>query len=203
MISEHESEIPSTLDIIFSSYVSTGALKEYRGDNNYIYITEAGLWANPVYNNSGANGLLAGYRITPTDVDDTGLVQRFTGDGETTKFVFKNDIVTEIISVAITDQVVPEDSYSLDTNTNSIVFVTPPDDGAIITVAYKTAYTQDSWKDMSIEANRHKVQRSILRVGINQVVQVVWKIQLGGLEQLSGLRNLYPSQYQEEVWVLM
>ena len=57
--------------------------------------------------------------------------------------------------------------------------------------------------DMSVEANRHELQRSILRVGVNQVVQVVWKLQLGGLEQLNGLRALYPSQYPAEVWEIV
>ena len=201
IVPEYMSEVPSTLDVVFSSFVSTGALSEYRGDRDYIYITEAGLWAKNAYTGAGDNGLLAGYRITPTDVDDTGLLQQFTGDGTTKTFIFENDIVTEIIAVVITDQETPE--YYLDTNTNAIVFETAPADGSTITVSYKTAYTQDSWKDMTILSNRQKVQQSILRIGPNQVAQVVWKIQLGGLEQLSGLRNLYPSQYQEEVWTIV
>lgn len=38
--------------------------------------------------------------------------------------------------------------------------------------------------DMSIESNRQLVRQNILRVGINQVVQVIWKIQIGGISQL-------------------
>jgi hypothetical protein len=53
---------------------------------------------------------------------------------------------------------------------------------------------------MTIKENREKVQKSIIRIGVNQVAQVVWKIQLGGLEQLNGLRYLYPPQYPEDVW---
>ena len=53
---------------------------------------------------------------------------------------------------------------------------------------------------MTIKENREKVQRSIIRIGPNQVAQIVWKIQLGGLEQLGGLRYLYPAQYPQDVW---
>ena len=53
---------------------------------------------------------------------------------------------------------------------------------------------------MSKPENRRKVQESIIRIGKNQVAQIIWKLQLGGLEQLNGLRYIYPSQYPEEVW---
>lgn len=43
--------------------------------------------------------------------------------------------------------------------------------------------------------NRQILRQNILRVGINQVVQVIWKIQLGGMDQLGGLTDLFP-QYQ-------
>lgn len=204
MIPEIQSEVPNTLDVVYSAFISTGALKDYRGDNDYVYITEAGLWSRPDYNESGDNGLLAGYRITPPEVIDTSKSQQFTGDGEKITFTFVGDIVTSIVSVAITDQPVTEEDYYLDTNTNSIVFTgLVPADDATITVSYKTADTQDSWKDMTIPANRERIQKSILRVGINQVVQVIWKIQLGGLEQLSGLSYLYPPQTEEEVWTIV
>lgn len=38
--------------------------------------------------------------------------------------------------------------------------------------------------DMSIPANRQILRQEILRVGFNQVVQIIWKIQLGALEDL-------------------
>lgn len=50
---------------------------------------------------------------------------------------------------------------------------------------------EKNW-DMSIAENRNLLKREILKVGKNQVVQIVWKIQLGGLEQLGGLNVLYP-----------
>lgn len=43
-------------------------------------------------------------------------------------------------------------------------------------------------------ANRQLLQSQIIRVGINQVVQVIWKIQLGGVEQLTGLSDIYTTQ---------
>jgi hypothetical protein len=67
LVPEFQSEVPNTLDVIYSAMVSTGALKDYRGDNDYVYITEAGLWSNSTYTDSGDNGLLAGYRLMPSD----------------------------------------------------------------------------------------------------------------------------------------
>lgn len=42
-------------------------------------------------------------------------------------------------------------------------------------------------------ANQHSLKKNILRVGKNQVVQIIWKIQLGALEQLGDLSELYPN----------
>lgn len=197
IVPEVQSEIPNTLDVIYSAFVSTGALKEYRGDSDYIFITEAGLWSKSYYDTSGDNGLLAGYRILPTDdeIYDIRVEQTFTGDGETTSFDLDNE-VNEIISVTVSGQQVT--AYDLSGNT--IVFLDAPELGAPIDVIYTTTNTQYTWKDMTIEENRQKVQESILRIGKNQVAQVIWKLQLGGLQQLNGLRYIYPSQYPEEVW---
>lgn len=119
-LSESRSEYPKTIDVIFSAMISTGALKKFREPGmDHIFISELGLWSSPTYVAEGSNGLLAGYRICPTD--------------------------------------------------------------------------QDNW-DMSIEANRRLLKASIIRVGINQVVQVIWKIQLGAIEQLGGINALYPQE---------
>lgn len=200
LVPEISSEIPNTLDVVYSAMVSTGALKDYRGDNNYIYITEAGLWSKPYYSDSGDNGLLAGYRIMPTDdeASEVGMQEIFTGDGATTSWEFQNAHALAITSVTVNDTVVT--NYNLDTDNNAIVFTEPPASGANIIVVYQTT---NSWKDMTDPENRRKVQQNILRIGVNQVAQVVWKIQLGGLEQLNGLRYLYPSQYPEEVWEIV
>lgn len=196
---EVQAEIHNTIDVIFSAFISTGALKDYRGTNDYIYITEAGLWSKPYYNNSGDNGLLAGYRIMPTDDEmyDVRIRQEFTGDGTTTSFVLDNPVV-EVMSVTIDN--VEEANYTLDKDTNTITFIEAPAAGSQIVIVYITTDTSYTWKDMSKPENRRKVQESIIRIGKNQVAQIIWKLQLGGLEQLNGLRYIYPSQYPEEVW---
>lgn len=112
VVPENESELPQTIDVVFSAMVSTGALKQFRqSGNDYIFISEVGMWSQRNWVNSGDNGLLAAYRIVPPNIGD--------------------------------------------------------------------------W-DMDIEANRLKLKQSILRVGVNQVVQVIWKIQLGSIDQLIG-----------------
>lgn len=199
LVPEIASEVPNTLDVVYSAMVSTGALKDYRGDNNYIYITEAGLWSKPYYSDSGDNGLLAGYRIMPTDDEaaEVGVQDIFHGDGTKTSWVF-NEHALAITSVTVNDTIVT--NYDLDKDTNSIVFTEAPANGSTIIVVYQTT---NSWKDMTNPENRRKVQQNILRIGVNQVAQIVWKIQLGGLEQLNGLRYIYPSQYPEEVWEII
>ena len=112
VVPEGESEIPQTLDVVFSAMVSTGALKQFRqSESNHIFISEVGMWSSRNWVSSGDNGLLAAYRIVP------------------------------------------------------------PNSG--------------EW-DMSVPANREKLKQSVLRVGINQVVQIIWKIQLGSIDQLVG-----------------
>ena len=200
LVPEIASEVPNTLDVVYSAMISTGALKEFRGNNDYIYITEAGLWSKSYYNESGDNGLLAGYRIMPSDDEaaEVGVQDIFKGDGETTSFEFSKHALA-ITSVTVDNEIIT--NYNLDTSTNSIVFIDyVPAAGSNIIIIYQTT---NSWKDMTVEENRQRVQRSIIRVGINQVVQIIWKVQLGGLEQLNGLRYLYPAQHQEEVWTLV
>lgn len=199
MVPEYQSEVPNTLDVILSAYVSTGALAAFRGDRDYIYITEAGLWSGSRYSNSGDNGLLAAYRIMPTDDDIPSIrtSDTFTGDGTETTFEL-SEVIEDIISVTVGGKEV--DAYTYDKNAGTITFSDAPKEDDQILVEYFTVDVTDTWKDMSIEANRQRVQKSIIRIGVNQVAQIVWKIQLGGLEQLNGLRYLYPSQYPDEVW---
>ena len=115
VIPETEAEMPETIDVVFSAMISTGALAQFRvPGNDYIFITEAGLWSSKLWNSGydvGENSLLAAYRIVPPNSED--------------------------------------------------------------------------W-DMSIAENREKLKHQILRVGKNQVVQIIWKIQLGAIEQLVG-----------------
>ena len=97
-----------TVDVIYSAMLSTGALKEFRQDKDYIFITEAGLWSNKTYINGADNGLLAGYRIAPT-------------------------------------------GFSSET-------------------------------DFTDVDNQTKLESSILRVGLNQVVQIIWKLEIGSID---------------------
>lgn len=111
IIPEVEAELPETVDVVFGAMISTGALAQFREpDKDYVFISEAGLWSEPNWVESGHNGLLAGYRITPPN------------------------------------------------STN--------------------------W-DMQIPENREILKQNIIRVGINQVVQVIWKIQIGSLDSLT------------------
>lgn len=117
---ESQSEYPKTIDVVFSAMVSTGALKQFREPGkDYIFVTEVGLWSTPTHISEGSNGMLAGYRICPTDAEN--------------------------------------------------------------------------W-DMSIPANRHLLKTNIIRIGVNQVAQIIWKIQLGAIEQLGGIDALYPQE---------
>lgn len=110
IVPETKSEIPETIDVVFSGMVSTGALAKFREKGkDYIFITEAGMWSRPDWVDGGSNGLLAAYRILPPD--------------------------------------------------------------------------QENW-DMSVAANRQLLRNEIIKVNRNQVVQVIWKIQLGGVDQL-------------------
>lgn len=210
LIPEIQSEVPNTLDVIYSAMVSTGALKEYRGDDDCVYITEAGLWSKSYYTDSGDNGLLAGYRIMPSDdeVNILGAEKTLTATGQMVyELVDDEDKPLDIISIdSITcdDELIPSDCYTfkmtIDATTLTFDQDHIPADGSNLIIVYRSGDVSGTWKDMTIPENRQKVQQSIIRIGVNQVAQIVWKIQLGGLEQLNGLRYLYPPQYPEDVW---
>lgn len=133
-VEDPESELPNTVDVIYSSLISVGQLAEFRQDNNYIFISEAGLWSRSTYKGEGMNGLLAGYRIAPVDSDSMKMGP--SGDDDDTEDT-------------------PE-------------------------------YAQ----------NRKNLQKMILRVGVNQVVQIIWKLQIGSIEDLSSQK----SEYDEISW---
>jgi hypothetical protein len=210
LIPEIQSEVPNTLDVIYSAMVSTGALKEYRGDNKYIYITEAGLWSKPNFSDNGDNGLLAGYRIMPSDdeVNILGAEKMLVATGEMVYDLVDDEgkplDVISIDSITCDDELIPSDCYTFKMTTDSTVLTFDqehiPEEGSTLIIVYRSGDVSGTWKDMTIPENRQKVQQSIIRVGVNQVAQIVWKIQLGGLEQLNGLRYLYPPQYPEDVW---
>ena len=126
IVPEMEAEIPKTIDVVLSAMVSVGALSQFReSDKDYIFITEAGLWCSRDWNDSGANGLLAGYRISPT--------------------------------------------------------------------------SQSKW-EMSKPENRDALRHSIIKVKKGQVAQIIWKIQLGSVDQFGGIDVLYPSKVKK-FWI--
>lgn len=152
IVPETESEIPQTIDVIFSAMISTGALAQFREPGkDYIFITEAGLWSKKDWESGGDNGLLAGYRIAPPNKQNWAMTAESVSD-----------------DYAIT--------YLKDQGIDN-----PTEDQI------------QSIKPEIAQNNRQLLKQNIIRVGPNQVVQVIWKIQLGGLEQLGGLSDLYPS----------
>lgn len=211
MVPEVQSELPGTLDIIYSTFVSLGQLAKYRGDKDYIYITEAGLWSKPSYTGGGDNGLLAGYRIMPSDdeVHTLGVEDYFQYSTDVVEYKLDMPAI-QIDSISLNNIVVPESNYVLTTKVDEttgattywVTFTTSLENAGTLIVIYRTGDTSGTWKDMSISDNRRLVQKSIIRIGAGQVAQIIWKIQLGGLEQLEGLRYIYPSQYPEDVWIV-
>jgi len=147
IVPEGESELKGTVDVVFSAMISTGALKQFREPGrDYVFITEAGLWSSPDWNDSGENGLLAGYRIVPPNSENWAMSA---------------------------SRVKPEDI---------------PPGGTAETVA---------------KHNRQILKENILKVGINQVVQVVWKIQIGGVDQFENMRDIFTVKnyhYAEGMW---
>lgn len=59
---------------------------------------------------------------------------------------------------------------------------------------YRIAPPDEKNWDMKVPENRELLKKQIIRVGVNQVVQIIWKIQLGGIEQLGGINKLYPDE---------
>lgn len=152
IVPETKSEIPQTIDVIFSAMISTGALAQFREPGkDYIFITEAGLWSKKDWESGGDNGLLAGYRIAPPNKHNWAMTAESVSDDYAITY--------------LKDQ-------GIDTPTEDQI---------------------QSIKPEIAQNNRQILKQNIIRVGPNQVVQVIWKIQLGGLEQLGGLSDLYPS----------
>ena len=54
---------------------------------------------------------------------------------------------------------------------------------------YRIAPSSEQYWDMSIADNRNKLKAEIIRIGYNQVVQVVWKLQLGSVSEFGGRQS--------------
>ena len=146
IVPEVEAEFPQTIDVIYSAMISVGALAQFREeDKDYLFITEAGLWSRQDWTDGGENGLLAGYRLAPSNRVNWGMTP---------------DSITQD---AIDDYIEKFGQPTEDRNIEEIV----------------------------AEHNRNLLKQSILRVNSNQVVQVIWKIQIGAIEQLVDIDNIY------------
>ena len=139
----------------------------------------------------------------PSDdqVNTLGVEDKFNSDGTITDFVLSKKAL-QIDSVTLDNDPIPKSDYILDTTNNSLKFVDEAPSVGQLIVVYRTSDTSGTWKDMSVKENRELVQKNIIRIGEGQVAQIIWKLQLGGLEQLEGLRYLYPSQYPKRVWIV-
>lgn len=141
IVPEYQAELPKTIDVVFSAMISTGALKQFRPEGqDYIYITEAGLWSKRTWGNSGENGLLAAYRIGPPNE--------------------KNWMMT---SSDVRAYMQDHPDFSLPSGYTDVTYA---------------AY------------NRRLLKQNVIRVGKNQVVQVIWKIQLGSIDEFTDVAKL-------------
>lgn len=142
IIPESEAEQSECIDVVFSALISTGALAQFREPGkDYVFITEVGLWSKADWDDSGDNGLLAGYRIVPPDHNQWKM-------GEFDE-------------------------------------------------ASQTYSDSDECR-----ANRDALRRQIIRVGKNQVVQVIWKVSLGSLRTLAGIEDYMKLKEKPLQWII-
>ena len=151
VVPESESEIPETVDVIFSAMIPTDNFAQFRSnDKDYIFITEAGLWSardldGSTGSSSASNNLVAGYRLMPGDP----LHQFMNPD-------------------TIPDEAAVEYLYQQG--------VENPTSTQIL----------QAKEDLASE-NQQLLKEQILRVERDQVVQVIWKMQLGNLRNAFGI----------------
>ena len=142
------------------------------------------------------------------EVNILGAEKIITSTGATSYELVDDDgkplSILSIDSITCDGEIIPESDYAfkMTTDATTLSFDNEyiPASGTTLIMVYRSGDVSGTWKDMTIKANREKVQQSVIRIGVNQVAQIIWKIQLGGLEQLNGLRYLYPPQYPEDVW---
>lgn len=159
IVPEVEAELPRTIDVVFSAMISTGALKKFREPGkDYIFITECGLWSKKDWEDSGENGLLAGYRIIPP-----------------------NEWQRQMVAANLTDDCIR--NYLIYNGNQN------PTQADI-----DSARANDS--ETIAQYNRDILKRSIIRVGLNQVVQVIWKVQLGSIDEFASMHDLRKTYYQ-------
>ena len=174
VVPEVESELPMTLDVVFSAMMSTGALKQFREEGrNYLYITECGLWSKKEWDGSGENGLLAGYRIAPP-----------------------NEWNWYMLGVSVRRLIIEQkDPYAISSFKTYLHSVEMLDDDAI-TAILEDEESIKSYCEKFAKYNRCILKSNIIKVGVNQIVQVVWKIQIGSIDQFARIEELRSKYYK-------
>lgn len=160
VVPEYEAENPRTIDVVFSAMISTGALQAFRDpDKDYIFITEAGLWSDRSYvpDDSGTNGLVAGYRVAPPS---------------RLNWYMKAENVPDTLAIAyLHDQGIDD----------------------------PTAEQIEEAKDILATENRSLLKQQVLRVERNQVVQVIWKIEVGNYEAGDLVVGGVPEEIRQQI----
>ena len=151
VVPESESEIPQTVDVIFSAMISTDTFAQFRdSDKDYIFITEAGLWSSrnldgSSVNSYDSNNLVAGYRLMPSNVINQFMNPAHVPDEAAIEYLGQQGV--------------------LDPTQEQI---------------------EQAKTDLA-EENQHLLKEQVLRVERDQVVQVIWKMQLGNLRSAFGI----------------
>ena len=78
--------------------------------------------------------------------------------------------------------------------------IAPPNDNNWKMAEWDTS-TGEYYDTEECKKNRRILKQNIIKVGRNQVVQVIWKVQLGGMDQLGKLISLYPHYSPSLRWV--
>lgn len=153
VVPESESEIPETVDIIFSAMIPSDHFAQFRDpDKDYIFITEAGLWSSRGLDGSDvasgySNHMVAGYRLMPGDI-----IHQFMNPA-----TMPDEIAIEYLYQEGNEDPSPEE-------------------------------IEQAKIDLAQE-NQELLKAQVLRVERNQVVQAIWKMQLGNV------RNAVTSNY--------
>jgi hypothetical protein len=150
-------EAVRSIDVVYTALISLGALKAFRGNRDYIFITECGLWANR-WN---------GDKYPTSDQIPASLRGKFKASADMLAGY-------RIFPAGWTPQDLTDNLVDIHNITNQPVTITPA---------------------QRYQRRMRQLQRSILRVGRGQVVQVEWKVQLLALD-LS--RDLFRQNYVTE-----
>lgn len=161
IVPESQAEYPETIDVIFSAFLSTGQLSQFREKGkDYVFISEVGLWSRPDYVEGGDNGLLAGYRLCPPDQENWAVTASSVTYSQA-ESLLSTQYPTSVMNKWSSEE--------------------------------RNRHIKQAQESIA-SSNRQLLRESIIKIGPNQVAQIIWKIQIGGVAQLGGLEALYPSE---------